>query len=615
MDTQSDRAHVKKAPPLESLQLRFLRELFYVDSTAEAAQVLASTLVSGGFSRVVVCRLSVDETTLVVMGRAGNPTLPHEGSRLDLRQNYFTLKAFRDKHQLVFYSSDMRTYGRSPWWTVDPDEKLSVWIENPIFLYDRPCGVVYLDVGPSPSVISQSLKTLSQTLVSDYNHYYARISQFEKVELMLAAEDTFPELDVAITSELSYGLTKEFPKIGSICSMLAEHVVHVTGATVCDISLENDGIYVPVAQAGDLKGIGQTAGLSGGVADSSITIQAIQKADRVTFIGDRSKEEIVINMRGAIDDPEKQELFDSLRSWGAFPIVVKEGIPGAISVASTDWDFFSSWRIHVLDMLSQKAALMLTVESIIDESASQLKKQQEEIRDLSVRMTEVASRSGFAAAARIILHNVRNMMQPFGTDVQRLREWSDKYDHKQAQAILVDLEHRLEKIEEALDFHEKLRSGGGTKSYHKLNQLLTEAIEFCRYKATHHSIVITFREARASTEVLCSEPDMLQAFMNVILNGIESMIDPSLKRRSKRLVIRASYADRKANIKFEDSGIGIRRQDLQRVWEPDYTTKRSGTGLGMSHIRRTVRSCSGTVDLTSKPSKGTTVTIILPARG
>lgn len=614
MTSHPDRALQRKGSSVDSLQFSFLRDLFYVESSVDAAQILASTLVNGGYSRAIVCRLSVDEKDLVVMASAGSSHLPASQERLELKRNYFTQKTFRDRRQLVFYSSDLRTYGRSPWWTMIPDVALNVWIESPIICSDLPCGVVYLDVGPNEVEISRSLKQFSEKMTSDFNHYYTRIRQLEKVDLLLTAEDTFPELDVAITSELSFGLTKEFPKIGSICSMLARHIVYITGATICDISLENDGIYIPVAQAGELEGIGRTAGLSGDLAESSITIQAIHNADRVTYIGDRSKEPIVKEMRASLDNPEKRELLDSLRSWGAFPIVVKDSIPGAISVASTDWDFFTSWRLHVLDLLSQKAALMLTVEKIIDESAFQLEQQQKEIRDLSVRMTEVASRSGFAAAARIILHNIRNMMQPFATDIDKLRKWSDKYNHKRAQKILEELEGRLEKVEEALDFHERLRSGSGSKDYYNLNELLREAIEFCMYKANTFSISIDFREAPHNTKILCSEADMLQAFMNVILNGIESMIDPSLRGRAKRLVIRASYAQKKATIKFEDSGVGIRKEDQNKVWEPDYTTKESGTGLGMPHIRRTIRSCNGKVVLSSKPSKGTTLTLTLPAR-
>jgi two-component system NtrC family sensor kinase len=61
-----------------------------------------------------------------------------------------------------------------------------------------------------------------------------------------------------------------------------------------------------------------------------------------------------------------------------------------------------------------------------------------------------------------------------------------------------------------------------------------------------------------------------------------------------------------------DSGDGIPPEVIDRIWEPFYTTKTSGTGLGLSVTRRIVREHGGAMEVDSAPGRGTTFIIVLP---
>ena len=65
-------------------------------------------------------------------------------------------------------------------------------------------------------------------------------------------------------------------------------------------------------------------------------------------------------------------------------------------------------------------------------------------------------------------------------------------------------------------------------------------------------------------------------------------------------------------IRFEDDGVGISAEDMSKIFEPYYTTKQSGTGLGLLIVRRIVREHGGEIEFESADGKGTKVTVFLP---
>src|SRR5438552_18438910 len=99
---------------------------------------------------------------------------------------------------------------------------------------------------------------------------------------------------------------------------------------------------------------------------------------------------------------------------------------------------------------------------------------------------------------------------------------------------------------------------------------------------------------------------MKQAFYNVIQNSLEAM-----KRRGI-LRIHTDMDDKHVLINFIDSGGGMSPEDLSRVFEPYFTTKPSGTGLGLLIVRRIVREHGGELSIESSQGEGLTLTIRLP---
>ena len=139
-----------------------------------------------------------------------------------------------------------------------------------------------------------------------------------------------------------------------------------------------------------------------------------------------------------------------------------------------------------------------------------------------------------------------------------------------------------------------------------LNSLVEEALRFFAPEIADRDIVVE-AELRPDLPLLELDRDqMKQAFYNVIKNSFEAM-----KRRGI-LRIRTDMDATHVNISFTDTGGGMSAESLSRVFEPYFTTKSFGSGLGLLIVRRIVREHGGEMAIESNEGKGLTLTIRLP---
>src|SRR3984893_14879549 len=139
-----------------------------------------------------------------------------------------------------------------------------------------------------------------------------------------------------------------------------------------------------------------------------------------------------------------------------------------------------------------------------------------------------------------------------------------------------------------------------------INSIVEEADRFLALEIKDRDIVVE-QELRSDLPLLELDRDqMKQAFYNVIKNSFEAMKSRGILR------IRTDMDDSHVVVRFTDSGGGMSPENLSRVFEPYFTTKTSGTGLGLLIVRRIVREHGGELSIESSAGKSLTVTIRLP---
>jgi PAS domain S-box-containing protein len=139
-----------------------------------------------------------------------------------------------------------------------------------------------------------------------------------------------------------------------------------------------------------------------------------------------------------------------------------------------------------------------------------------------------------------------------------------------------------------------------------INAIIEESVRFFTPEIKDRDIVVE-QELRSDLPMLQLDRDqMKQAFYNVIKNSLEATKERGI------LYIRSDMDDTHVVVRFTDTGGGISAENLSRVFEPYFTTKSAGSGLGLLIVRRIVREHGGELSIQSTEGKGLTLTIRLP---
>ena len=139
-----------------------------------------------------------------------------------------------------------------------------------------------------------------------------------------------------------------------------------------------------------------------------------------------------------------------------------------------------------------------------------------------------------------------------------------------------------------------------------LNTLVQESVAFLGPEIEERDILV---ETELHSDLPLLELDraqIKQAFYNIIKNAFQAMTQGGLLR------IRTDFDDAFVTVSFADSGGGISAGEMSKIFEPYFTTKAGGSGLGLLIVRRIVREHGGEIDLVSDEGKGLTFTVRLP---
>lgn len=141
-----------------------------------------------------------------------------------------------------------------------------------------------------------------------------------------------------------------------------------------------------------------------------------------------------------------------------------------------------------------------------------------------------------------------------------------------------------------------------------LHQLLQEVIDQASDSMQLKNVELVVDFQQSPFYVLADHSKLKIAFMNLVVNAIEAMESTE----KARLILRLSAEENKVLCEVTDNGCGIPADNLGRLFEPYYTSKRNGMGLGLASTMNIIQSHKGYIEVISKPEQGTSFFVHLP---
>jgi PAS domain S-box-containing protein len=228
-----------------------------------------------------------------------------------------------------------------------------------------------------------------------------------------------------------------------------------------------------------------------------------------------------------------------------------------------------------------------------------------ELKENQRRMLKVERLRTVGEMAARVAHEIRNPLTAVGGLARKLRE-KDNHTPRDARylEIIVNETMRLERI--VTEIQTFTRDTVLELSLADLHQCLRDAVEMVQPDLQKFNVVIEMDLDAAVPPIVCDPQKMKQVFLNLLINGCHAMEKGGVLR------IRTELCENHVRVDIVDEGCGMAEQVLKKVQEPFFTTKASGSGLGVTIAQQLVEAHHGFLSYTSEPDQGTTATVRLP---
>lgn len=207
-----------------------------------------------------------------------------------------------------------------------------------------------------------------------------------------------------------------------------------------------------------------------------------------------------------------------------------------------------------------------------------------------VRRNEKMAAIGTLAAG--VAHEIRNPLSSIkGYATYFTQRFPEGSEDREAAAVMVNEVNRLNRV-----ITDLLGLAKPTDVKLKpvcMELVLRHVLRLLRQNASNHNVDISLKIAKLVPEIMADMERLSQALLNLCLNAMDAM------EKGGTLLLAVSGGHKKICIMVSDTGKGIAPDIIQKIFDPYFTTKRTGTGLGLPMVHKIIKGHSGQVDVSS----------------
>jgi len=205
-----------------------------------------------------------------------------------------------------------------------------------------------------------------------------------------------------------------------------------------------------------------------------------------------------------------------------------------------------------------------------------------------------------------ISHEIRNPLGIITSTAELLKQNLAKTDPEVDLAdVIVQEAKRLNSI--VTDFLDFARPQAPNLMPCKVDEVIEKNLTFLAPEINKNGYKVHKQFATHIPEIQADPGLLYQAFLNILMNAMQAM------PQGGAIYIELSTHGHTMTIIFSDEGPGIPDETLDKIWEPFFTTKDTGSGLGLPIVKKIIEGHGGIIEVENSPEKGALVTITLPA--
>jgi signal transduction histidine kinase len=206
-----------------------------------------------------------------------------------------------------------------------------------------------------------------------------------------------------------------------------------------------------------------------------------------------------------------------------------------------------------------------------------------------------------------VAHEINNPLTTILTSAMLMQEDTDPDDprYQELQTISTEALRCRKIVGSLLDFARQTRP---TMKLTDINKVIRGCVVLTRKQAAFNDVTVEENLAEDLPEINMDKAQIEQALINLTLNAIETTGPGGKITINSRFASKADAVE----ITVSDTGKGISEEDVDRIFEPFYTTSESGTGLGLAITHGIIEQHGGTIEVESKMGEGTSFIIRLP---
>ncbi len=233
-----------------------------------------------------------------------------------------------------------------------------------------------------------------------------------------------------------------------------------------------------------------------------------------------------------------------------------------------------------------------------------------ETRLRAATVLESEKLSAITLLAASVAHEIGNPLNSLNIHLQLMERELKKLSTPQGERLREDLRvarDEIARLDQIVNqFLHAIRPTQPELQPTNVNEVVVETLALMDREVGDRDILVERELADGLPRILLDRAQLKQAFYNVIKNALQAMQSGGILR------VRTEADDAHVTISFVDSGHGIAPEQIGQLFEPYFTTKQDGTGLGLMIVQRIVREHGGTIDVESDKDRGTTFRIKLP---